>query len=449
MPTNPDREALIEKATERLRKQMHQQLPDDNATLDQIEEALDKIGKDLLTDLQNQITRKRAAKVRENKIECACGGQARYRNMAVRTLVTRHGVLDWKRPYYHCARCKRGFAPLDRSLGLDRGETTTAVRRQSTELAAHLGFAVAAEVLLSVVGIDLSASTIARIAVRAGTSLRQAQSAEARLHHSDRLPDQKTACPARLYIGADGVMTPLRDVWKKDGSLGDLNCRYGECKTGVVYQTHQDKSGRDSRVKTRAYVATLEGVGTFEGLLGTLAHRCGHHAAKEVVVLGDGAPWLWLMFGRLFPGAIQILDFYHASEHLGKVAEAIYGKGSVLSQEWRQARQAELRQDRTGAVLKAIAAWKPKTREHFKLRRTEFRYVRQNAERMRYKTFLAAGCHIGSGVVEAACKQVIAARLDQVGMHWKPENAEAILTLRASQLSTQPTDLKPHLAMAA
>ncbi|MCW3095403.1 MAG: hypothetical protein JWL77_1021 [Chthonomonadaceae bacterium] len=100
-------------------------------------------------------------------------------------------------------------------------------------------------------------------------------------------------------------------------------------------------------------------------------------------------------------------------------------------------------------MLRAIAAWKPKTREHLKLRRTEFRYVRQNAERIRYQTFLRAGYHIGSGVVEAACKQVIAARLDQVGMHWKPENAEAILTLRASLLSTQPADLKPHLAMVA
>jgi hypothetical protein len=176
MPTDPDRDALIEEAIERLRKQMHQQLPDDNATLDQIEEALDKIGKDLLTDLQQQITQKRARKVRDNKIDCTCGGQARYRNMAVRTLVTRHGILDWERPYYHCAQCKKGFAPLDQSLGLDRGETTTAVRKQATELAVHLGFVQAAEVLHSVGGIDLSTTNIERIAVRAGTSLRQAQS---------------------------------------------------------------------------------------------------------------------------------------------------------------------------------------------------------------------------------------------------------------------------------
>jgi hypothetical protein len=295
----------------------------------------------------------------------------------------------------------------------------------------------------------LHPSTIERIAVGVGTSLRAAQTEEATLHHQDRLPDKRTGCPSRLYIGADGVMTPLRDDWKKDGSLGDLTCRYGECKTGVVYQTYRDEKGRDSRVATRAYVATLQGVEPFEKLLGTLAHRNGHHAAKEIIVLGDGAVWLWLMFARLFPGAIQILDFYHACEHLARVADAIYGKDTDLSRHWQKARQAELKQNRLVDVLKAIAAWKPKSKEGYKIRRAEFGYLRHNAERMRYQTYLEKGYHIGSGVVEAACKHVIARRLDQAGMHWKPDNAEAILTLRAAQLSTSPPDLRPHLRMAA
>jgi hypothetical protein len=214
-------------------------------------------------------------------------------------------------------------------------------------------------------------------------------------------------------------------------------------------QTHRDPQGRDSRVSIRAYTATLEGVETFELLLGALAHRCGHHAAKEVVVLGDGAPWLWFMFARQFPGAIQILDYYHACDHLAKIAEAIYGKDTDLSRQWQKTRQAQLKDNQLGAVLRAIAAWKPKCLEHHQLRRSEFRYFRHNAERMRYKTFLEKGYHIGSGVVEAACKHVIAQRLDQAGMHWREETAEAILTLRAAQLSTHPPELRSHLTMVA
>jgi hypothetical protein len=146
---------------------------------------------------------------------------------------------------------------------------------------------------------------------------------------------------------------------------------------------------------------------------------------------------------------VQILDFYHACDHLAKGAEAQYGKDTDQARQWQHARQAELKDNRIGAVLRAIAAWKPKSQAHHQLRRTEFRYFRHNAQRMRYKTFLEKGYHIGSGVVEAACKHVIAQRLDQAGMHWREETAEAILTLRAAQLSTHPPDLKPHLAFVA
>jgi hypothetical protein len=306
-----------------------------------------------------------------------------------------------------------------------------------------------AEVLRTLRDVDLSASTVERIAVQVGTSLRTSQKEEAVLHQKDRLPDKRSACPQRLYIGADGIMTPLREPWKKDGSLGKLTCRFGECKTGVVYETSQDEQGRDSRVRIRAYTATLEDIETFEPLLATLAHRCGHHAAKEIIVLGDGALWIWNMFGRQFPGAIQILDFYHACEHLAKVANAMYGTDTDLSRQWQKARQAELKANGVCDVVKNIQAWQPSTEAHQEIRRIESAYFRDNAQRMRYQTYLENGYQIGSGVVEATCKHVVHQRLDQAGMHWRPAAAEAIVTLRAAQLSTQPTDLRPHLAMSA
>lgn len=449
MKKDLDRQVLIEQVLERFKKKLEQEMPDDHATLDQIEDAVDKIGKEVLRDLQEKLTNQRAKKPRNNQIDCACGGRARYRNLDTKILVTCHGLLRWSRPYYYCSSCHKGSAPLDASLGLDRGETTTKVREWAAFLAPHLGFELSSETLLRLRDVDLSAATIERIAVGAGTKLGAAQREEALLHHQDRLPDRRTACPSRLYIGADGVMTPLREAWKKDGSLGELSCRYGECKTGVVYETFRDKNGRDSRVKTRAYATTLEGVETFERLLGTLAHRCGHHAAKEVVVLGDGAIWIWFMFGRLFPGAIQILDFYHACEHLAKVGDAMYGKDTDLSQEWQKARQAQLKADQVSAVVKAITDWCPNTESDREIRRIESGYFTDNAERMRYGTYLSKGYHIGSGIVEATCKHVVAQRLDQAGMHWRPATAEAIVTLRAAQLSTSPPDLKPYLTMAA
>ena len=449
MKPDPDRQTLIDQMTERFRKKLEEHYTDDTATLEQIEEAVERIAQDILPELQKKLTNKRARKSRDNKIDCSCGKKARYRGMATKTLITRHGLLEWSRPTYYCEACRHGWAPLDRSLGLDKGETTAQVRLWVAYLAPLLGFAASADALRTLREIDLSASTVERIAVSVGTSLRKAEWAEADLHAKGRLPDKRTACPKRLYIGADGIMTPLREAWKKDGSQGRLTCRFGECKTGVVYETSQDKDGRDSRGRIRAYTATLGDVQTFEPLLGILAHRCGYHAAQEVIVLGDGAPWIWRLFGRQFPGAIQILDFYHACEHLAKVANAMYGNDTDLSRQWQKVAQAQLKANGALTVVKSIQSWQPTTKEQSEIRRIESAYFTDNARRMRYQTYLEKGYHIGSGVVEAACKHVVHQRLDQVGMHWRTATAEAIVTLRAAQLSNSPTDLRPYLAMAA
>lgn len=450
MKPDTDRQAIIDESIARYRKILEQMLPDDNATLDQIEKAIEDIGKNVLPDLQEKVANKRSKKCRDNKIDCTCGGKSRYRGMVTKTLFTLHGPLRWTRPTYHCDKCRKGCAPLDVSLGLDKGNTSLGVRDLVAFFVPDTGFVGTTASLRKSRGLDLSASTVERIAVSVGTQLRNVQETDAALHKIDKLPDERTACPRRLYIGADGVMAPMRDAWKKDGSLGKLNCRFGECKTGIVYETFVDKdSGRDSRVSTRSYVATTKSLEAFEPLLGLLAHRAGHHAAKEVVLLGDGAIWIWYMFARLFPGAIQILDFYHACDHLSLVAEAMFGKGTDAGKKWQHERQADLRNNGVSDVIAAIAAWTPSTEDGQEVKRTQEKYFTENADRMRYKTYTEKGYHIGSGVVESSCKHIVAQRVDQAGMHWRQGTADAILALRANKRCTTPVNLKPYLAMAA
>src|SRR4051794_27993603 len=100
MKPDPDRQSLIDQMTERFRKQLEENYTDDNATLQQIEEAVERIGKAILPDLQQKLTNKRAKKPRDNQIGCPCGGKARYRCLQTRTLLTRHGLLYWERPTY-------------------------------------------------------------------------------------------------------------------------------------------------------------------------------------------------------------------------------------------------------------------------------------------------------------------------------------------------------------
>jgi hypothetical protein len=108
-----------------------------------------------------------------------------------------------------------------------------------------------------------------------------------------------------------------------------------------------------------------------------------------------------------------------------------------------------LKTNKMDEVLAEIRAWRPTSAPKKQLRRNTHDYFVNNAERMRYETFLAKGYHIGSGVAEATCKHVVAQRLDQAGMHWRQESAEAIVALRAAQLSSLPTDLRPYCPMTA
>jgi hypothetical protein len=319
-------------------------------------------------------------------------------------------------------------------------------------LAGQLPFAQAATTLQMLTQVALSAASVERLSVAVGTALRKHQQQQAQQHQAGTLPEPTCPLlpgPRRLYIGLDGVFVPLRDAWKKDKSQGALTCRYGECKSGVVYETHQDQHGKDSRVRTRAYVATLGNVDTFAPLLGALAHQHGHHGATEVVVIGDGAAWIWQLAAKQFHGAVQIVDFFHAAQHLATLAEARFSKDRHQSQQWLSARHEELKTGRLNQVLAEIRAWRPTSSSKGQLRLSTYAYFCNNAQRMRYQTFLEKGYHIGSGVVEATCKHVVAHRLDQVGMHWRPESAEAIVALRAAQLSTCPPDLRPHCALRA
>jgi len=447
-PANGDNEraALIAELLDKMQRQLEEQLPNDQATLDQIEEAAGKIGRRLSQDIQRRLVEERSKHHHTAKAACRCGRLARNKGEQPRTLVTAHGVLTYRRPCYHCASCHESFAPGDKSLGLDGGSTTTQVRLWVALLAGQLPFAQAATTLLMLTGVALSASTIERQSVAVGTALRQHQEEQAKKHQAGELAEP--ACkPKRLYIGLDGVFVPLRDRWKKDASAGDLSCRYGECKSGVVYEALVDKAGKDSQVRTHAYVATLDKVERFGPLLGTLAHQSGHHRAKEVVVIGDGAAWIWQLAAKQFAGVVQIVDFFHAAQHLGQVAEARFGVDSAEGKAWLSSRLAELKTDQLDRVLLALRSWRPSSAVKQQLRRSTYAYFVNNAARMRYQTFLEKGYHIGSGVVEATCKHVVAQRLDQAGMHWRQETAEAIVALRAAQLSTRPPDLRPYCWM--
>jgi hypothetical protein len=445
MKPDPDLERLLDAALADLRTQMLKELQDSGAlhgTLDQIEEVVARIGDQFRKSFQEQIVSERSQAPRDNQVDCACGHPARYRDTRSRWITTRHGELRIARPYYYCPACRRGFAPLDQALGLSGATATTTVQCWIAELAARLPFDEAPLLLSRLTGVGVSPAHLERTAVSLGRALHAEQRQQAQSHHAGRNPTVIRK-PQRLYISMDGLLVPLRDPWKRDGSLGKLACRYGECKTAVIYEAHTTPRG-DEGVAHASYLATLEDVTQFGPQVATLAHREGHHFAKELVVLADGAAWIWDVAAAQFPTALQILDFFHASQYLYELGQAFFGAESPQTKEWVEMQQKELKADGLSRVLETIRALEAKSEEQEKVRATVMGYFEANAERMRYGTYLGKGYQIASGVMEASCKHVVGQRLDQAGMHWRQKAAEAIGTLRAALHSSRPVDLRPY-----
>jgi hypothetical protein len=442
------RERLIEEVLACYRDVLRQRLAQEPQTLDEIEQTVEDVSQVMDDELERRLLRRkeRPDVPEENQAACPrCGGRSRYHDTEPRQLITRHGEHTLGRRRYYCRPCRQGFVPLDQQLGLDRGETSLQVRLWVAELAPRVAVGEGSGVLHRLTGVRLGVSTFERIAVHIGTALRQAERTAAAQHHAGQPPPVQRK-PRRLYVSVDGIFAPLRDPWKKDGSRGPLTCRYGECKTAVVYEAKPGPQG-DEGVRWRAYTATFAAVDQFAPLVGTLAHRAGHHFARELVFLADGQPYNWTLAGSQFPTAVQIVDFPHAVTHLSAVARAFFGEANTVVEEWVEARIQELLHDRVAAVIQAIAALSPGTDEQRQVQAREGGYFTSNAERMRYQTFRKHGYQIATGVMEAGCKQVVHQRLDQVGMHWRQETAEAFVALRAAVLSTAPPDLRPYCHM--
>jgi len=135
-----------------------------------------------------------------------------------------------------------------------------------------------------------------------------------------------------------------------------------------------------------------------------------------VAALGDGAHWIWEGYARHLPHRVEILDFYHVCEHLGKVATARFGEGSPEGKAWVQAMKQELLEIGPWELLRELKRWEPRTDAAAEARRQERGYFQNNQERMRYPQYLAQGFPIGSGAVEGACKHLVGARFKQAGM---------------------------------
>jgi hypothetical protein len=350
------------------------------------------------------------------------------------------GWITLRRPYLYSAGRQEGRFPLDQALGLV-DSYSPAVLEWACRAAALAGsYEAASQDLQTYAGLAIDARQIQRLVSQLAPVMDRWRAAQA--------PVLPPAAGDIFCVGTDGTGAPMRRRYLRGrkGKRGG-RARTREVKVGTIF-THRppDKPGQRPQrdYASTTYLAAIVSADEFGPRLRAEAIRRGMAQARVVVFLGDGAVWVWKLARLNFPGAVCILDYYHACEHLHLLCAALYGEGSPLAKRRYRQWRKKLLKDQIAQVIAQAQADLPKSNQARQLAQKQIAYFQRNRSKMLYQTFRQAGYFIGSGVVEAGCKVVVGQRLKQSGMLWSLKGASHLLTVRCALLSGWFDDFWKH-----
>ena len=373
------------------------------------------------------------------RVPCGQGHEAEFVSYRDKTFDTVLGPVTLLRAWYHCAACKHGLAPRDAELGI-AGETMSPGLAAMNDRAAAAGpFAGAAGLLEDLAGVRLTVKRVERAAEASGAAQAAAVRERSGLITARKLvPLPPSPVPDMLYGAIDGTgvtMTP-KETAGREGKGEDGRARTREVKLGVFFtQDDVDDDGYPVRDRDScSYIATFEPAAAFGDMVKAEGIRRGADHVRQLTILGDGAAWIWNIATAKFPEATQIVDLFHAREHIHDLARLLEFMLLDHRDEWLQARLEDLDHGDIDGICAAARVFPLQGPKKDELD-TALGYFENNAHRMRYKWFRSRGLFVGSGLVESGCKAVIGQRLKLSGMRWTTIGAEAITTLRCQQAS--------------
>jgi hypothetical protein len=355
-----------------------------------------------------------------------------------KNIVSLLGEGSFTRNYYGCV-CGKHSLPKDELLGIENTSYTPGIRRVVSQLAACDSFEQSSKTLYEVCGIYVCSKDTERIAEAVGAAIEAEKLLQIEKAFSlcEAPPPAKPPIPV-MYIEYDGTGIPVmkREVAGHKGKQEDGTAKTREVKLGCIFtQTRRNEKNEPIRDKgSTTYFGSIETSDLFGKRLYMEAVNRSVASAEKIVILGDGAKWIWNLADEHFPGAVQIIDLYHAKENLWSFIKDVFADTEMqerIKSEWFDLLDEGNIQKLASEMHLSIA---DNVEEKEKLER-EINYFTENKERMKYKYFIECGLFVGSGVIEAGCKNVIGKRLKQSGMHWSVRGANAIIALRCAILS--------------
>jgi hypothetical protein len=376
---------------------------------------------------------------RGTRLECGSGHPAEFVSYRDKAFDTVLGPVTLRRAWYHCAACGHGFAPRDSELGMAGASLSPGLTIMNDKAAAAGPFAGAAALLEDLAGIRLTVKRVERAAEASGAAYAaQVRERAALIAGRKLVPLPPSPLPDMLYMLTDGTGVPMtaRETAGRDGKGEDGRARTREVKLAVFFtQDELDEDGCPVRDRASSTcISSFETASVFADLVKAEGIRRGADRARQLTFIGDGAAWIWNLAAATFPEATQIVDLYHAREHLHSLARSLEFMLGDRYEEWLAARAEDLDYGDIGGIEAAVRQYPLEGIKKDETER-ELGYFLNNAPRMRYHWFRSRGLFVGSGVVEAGCKTIVGQRLKQAGMHWTTSGADSIIALRCREAS--------------
>ncbi|HKV37803.1 MAG TPA: ISKra4 family transposase [Blastocatellia bacterium] len=378
---------------------------------------------------------------RSSKVICDCGKSMESAGLKAKELLTILGPVEYRRSMFQCPGCGKTRYPGDKELDVVGTSRSPGVRRMTARAGSKSTFKEGRDDLQIYAGIAVSAKDVERIAEGIGEQVEawlQAERKELLRREATETQTEKTI--PIMYVCYDGTGVPMikSEVEGRKGKGADGKARTREAKLGCVFtQTTTDEQGRPVRdPESTTFVGAIEEAHDFGWRIYAEALRRGLASARRVVVLGDGAKWIKTIALLHFFGAIQIVDLYHARQHVAALCKILFSghEKEIVRQRtrwWTDMDDGNI-QKIIREAAKRLPLLHPQARGEAK---KEVAFLERNKERMRYADFRAQGLFVGSGVVEAGCKTVIGSRCKQSGMEWSVRGANAIISLRCMMMS--------------
>ncbi len=378
----------------------------------------------------------------QRRLPCSCGHTANYLELRGKTVLTAVGMTKMERPYYLCPHCHQGQFPADVELDIENTEFSPGVRRMQALVGQDAPFDHGREQMKVLAGLEVTTKSVERTAEAIGEDIAQRERKEIQKAIQLDIPIVVGKPVPVLYVEMDGTGVPVvkKETVGRQGKTDGQPAHTREVKLGCVFtQTGYDKDGfpiRDPGSTT--YTGAIETAEDFGKRIYLEARQRGAGNAVKKVVIGDGAEWIWNLADLHFPGAIQIVDLYHARQHLWELARKLHPNDAGKQKAWMKKHQRRLldkgKIEDLVLTLRSTVVTNPEVIEKIRI---ETNYFERNAKRMRYPKFRRQHLFVGSGVIEAGCKTVIGSRLKQSGMFWTVRGANAIVALRCCHLNGQ------------